>query len=91
MRKNFAHRGDTLGALAQYRAAQPILDSLYAADTSRSTVFRLRGLIHERIGTIYEMTGEVEAALEAYRASLAIRAARRRTRRQQRCDPRPKP
>ena len=73
--KNFAHRGDTLGALAHYRAAQPILDSLYTADSSRATVFRLRGLIHERIGTIYEMTGEVEAALAAYRTSLDIREA----------------
>ena len=73
--KNFVHRGDTLGALAQYRAAQPILDSLYAADTTRANVFRLRGLIHERIGTIYEMIDDTGAARVAYRASLDLREA----------------
>ena len=72
---NFTHRADTLGALAQYRAAQPILDSLYAADSSRSNVFRLRGLIHERIGTIYELVGEAEAARAAYHTSLTLREA----------------
>jgi tetratricopeptide (TPR) repeat protein len=73
--QNFANRGDTLGALAQYQTAQAILDSLYRADSSRTNVFRLRGLIHERIGTIYEMRADVDAALAAYRASLDVRAA----------------
>ncbi len=72
---NFANRGDADAALEAYRTARPLLDSLYAADTSQAQVFRLRGLIYERIGTVYDLQANHEAALDAFGSSLALRQA----------------
>ncbi len=72
---NFSNLGDSLAALALYHRAQPLLDSLYAVDSSQANVFRLRGLIHERIGTIYDLMDQNDAALEAFQTSLELREA----------------
>ncbi len=72
---NFPNRQDTVAALNAYLQAQPVLDSLHRADASPERVARLRGLIRERTGTMYEMMGKQQAAFEAFSASLALREA----------------
>ncbi len=70
---NFANRDQPAEALRQYRAAEALLAPLYAADSSAARPMRLFGLVYERIGTIHDQQGRLEAALRAYRRSADLR------------------
>jgi tetratricopeptide (TPR) repeat protein len=70
---NFPNLGRRPDALAQYRTAERILTSLHTADEASPLVGRLYGLIYERIGTIHDTEGRLEAATAAYERSLQLR------------------
>ncbi len=70
---NFANLGDQAGAMQNYRLSSEILEYLYGTDSANPKTRRLLGLIYERIGTMLELDGKVEEALNTYRKSLAIR------------------
>jgi len=72
---NFTNRGDPDSALVYYRLAQPMLDSLYMADTTSTRTLRLRGLIYERVGTMHDLQGEVEEARRTFQTSAVLREA----------------
>ncbi|HYY43245.1 MAG TPA: protein kinase, partial [Pyrinomonadaceae bacterium] len=70
---NFSNAGDQAGALASYRAAAEILESLSTADPANAKTRRLHGVIYERLGTMLQAQGDIGAALDAYSKSLVIR------------------
>ena len=74
---NFANRGRPADALAQYRAAEALLSPLHAADSTAAraatNTARLVGLVYERIGTIHDQEGRLQAALQAFRRSADLR------------------
>lgn len=72
---NFPNRQDTSAALGAYLQAQPVLDSLDRVHVAPERIGRLRGLIRERTGTMYEMMDNQRAALDAFSESLALREA----------------
>jgi tetratricopeptide (TPR) repeat protein len=72
---NFANRGRPADALVQYRDAEAILTQLHSADSTAANTTRLFGLVYERIGTIHDQQGRLDAALEAYRRSADLREA----------------
>jgi hypothetical protein len=73
--QHFPNAGDLTGALQQYRLSQEILQARAAADATNLITRRCLGLIYERLGTILKMQGELGAALDSYRTSLALREA----------------
>lgn len=70
---NFSNSGRPSAALDRYLAAKPILQALHESDSTHHRVYRLMGLIEERIGTIEVATGDLEAGREAFLHSLHIR------------------
>ena len=72
---NFPNREKPEAALALYHTARPILERLYAADTTYLPALRMLGVLDERVGAIYELQNDTTAAGAAYRASLARREA----------------
>lgn len=70
---NFPNVGKIEEALQNYQYALNILQSLSWSDSSNVTVRRYLGLVHERIGTIFDLKSDPETALQSYHASLTIR------------------
>jgi len=70
---NFPNLGDQAGAMQNYRLSSEILEYLNGTDSANPKTHRLLGLIYERIGTMLELDGKVDEALNTYRQSLAIR------------------
>lgn len=72
---NFPNAGDQASAMTNYQYSSEILTALYAADPSDQRTRRLLGLIYERLGTLQEIGGRLEEALDTYSKSLALREA----------------
>ncbi|WP_457652998.1 protein kinase domain-containing protein [Rhodocaloribacter sp.] len=70
---NFPNRDKPEQALALYDPARPILERLYAADTTYLPALRMLGVLDERVGAVYELLNDTMGARAAYRASLARR------------------
>lgn len=68
-----AHRGDTAGALENYRKALAIRESLAAARPADSDARRELAESCDKIADISELMGDLNGALDYYRRSLAIR------------------
>ncbi|HEV3410346.1 MAG TPA: tetratricopeptide repeat protein, partial [Chthoniobacterales bacterium] len=69
---NFPNGGDPDGALRNYHAALHILQSLVSARDEFKTQ-RLLGVVHERLGTIFEAVRDFPEAEHHYSESRAIR------------------
>ncbi len=65
-------RGDSTAALAQYRAAASIDDSLISEDPNDQVWLRSRSHSHERVGNALLSQGNDAAALAEFRTSLEI-------------------
>ena len=72
---NFPNAGDEAGAMANYQASAAVWQALDKANPNNSDIRGWLGLIHERIGAIYEQQGKIDAALGSYRESQTIREA----------------
>jgi eukaryotic-like serine/threonine-protein kinase len=70
---NYANLGDSDGAMQNYRAAAKILESLRLAGAADARTRRFLGMIHERIGAVFEARGDVPGALAEYQRSAEIR------------------
>jgi tetratricopeptide (TPR) repeat protein len=70
---NFPNAGDEAGAMANYQASSAIWHALDKANANSPDIPSWLGRIHERIGTILEQQGKIDAALESYRESQTIR------------------
>ncbi|MBE7447464.1 MAG: serine/threonine protein kinase [Kofleriaceae bacterium] len=68
-------QGDLPAALASYRAALAIRETLAAADPDHATWQRELSVSHDRIADVSRLQGDLPAALAAYRRSLAIAEA----------------
>lgn len=72
---NFPNLGKVDGALQHYQQALSILNVLTVSDSSDVSTRRHLGLIHERIGTIFEVKSQPAQAAESYQKSMLIRSA----------------
>ena len=72
---NFPNAGDEAGAMANYQASLAVWQALDQANPNNPDIRSWLGLIHERIGSIFEQQGKIDAALESYRESQTIREA----------------
>ena len=65
-------QGDRDGALAAYRAALAIAETLARRDPANTEWQRDLSVSHDRIGDVLRSQGDRDGALTAYRAALAI-------------------
>jgi len=72
---NFPNAGDEAGAMTNYQASLAVWQALDQANPNNSDIRSWLGLIHERIGSIFEQQGRIDVALESYRESQTIREA----------------
>jgi tetratricopeptide (TPR) repeat protein len=72
---NFPNAGDEAGAMANYQVSSAIWHALDKANANSPDIRSWLGRIHERIGTILEQQGKIDAALGSYRESQTIREA----------------
>ena len=72
---NFPNAGDEAGAMANYQASSAVWQALDTANPNNPDIRGWLGLIHERIGAIFEQQGKIDAALDSYRESQSIREA----------------
>jgi non-specific serine/threonine protein kinase/serine/threonine-protein kinase len=72
---NFPNAGDNAGAMANYLASSTIWQALDKTNANSIDIRSWLGRIYERIGTIQEQQGKINAALESYRESQTIREA----------------
>ena len=70
-----AHRGDTEGALINYRKALAIRETLVAVRPNDTEARRELAESCDKLGDISELKGDLSGALELYRRSLSIRSA----------------
>ena len=70
---NFPNAGDEAGAMANYQASSAVWQGLDQANPNNPDIRSWLGLIHERIGAIFEQQGKIDNALESYRESQTIR------------------
>ena len=70
---NFANRGDTQAALAEYGTALNILQKLPRPEGDDFKTERMIGVVEERLGTMFETAHDVAAARQHYESSCAIR------------------
>ncbi|MFN2508219.1 MAG: protein kinase [Chthoniobacterales bacterium] len=70
---NYVNLGDQASAMENYHAAVRILETLYAADPRDARTRRFLGIMHERIGAVLELQGDIPGALTEYRRSAEIR------------------
>ena len=73
--RNFPNAGRTAEALDVYRRTLPALQELAAADPRNDRVLRYLALIHERLGSMFEVTQDLDAALASYQESFRLRLA----------------
>ena len=59
--------------MQNYRVALKILESLHAADPTDAKTRRFLGMIHERIGAMFELQKDISGALAEYQKSAEIR------------------
>lgn len=64
--------GDTAGALASFRKAQTLLESLFAAEPRNRTVQRNLGAIYRFMGNILGDTGDIDGALKNQRKAVTM-------------------
>jgi non-specific serine/threonine protein kinase/serine/threonine-protein kinase len=67
-----ANLGDTAGALASYRKALAIAESLVTAHPNDAEAQRTLALIYQRLGDLQGWTGDLNGAVESARKSLAF-------------------
>ncbi len=72
---NFPNAGQTAEAQRHYDAALTMLRTLAAEPGAEARVRRYVGIVLERIGTMHEVTGALDAAQVAYAESFSIRQA----------------
>ena len=72
---SFPNDGQPREALAHYRVSSAILEELFRRDPADPRTRRFLGIVHERLGTVFNELGETSRALDAYRRSFAIREA----------------
>jgi eukaryotic-like serine/threonine-protein kinase len=72
---NFPNAGDEAGSMANYHLSSAIWQALDKANPNSLDIRSWLGRIHERIGTILEQQGKIDASLESYRESQTIREA----------------
>ncbi|MDQ6861275.1 MAG: protein kinase, partial [Verrucomicrobiota bacterium] len=70
---NYPNTGDVAGALAQYQEALRIFQSLPPPGPDDFKRTRLVGVVEERLGTMFEVQGNVAEAQQHYASSKAIR------------------
>jgi len=70
---NYVNFGDQKGAMENYQAAARILESLYSANSGDVRTRRFLGMIHERIGAVFEFQKDVPGTLAEYQRSAEIR------------------
>jgi|GEM_PF-2606519 len=71
----YANLGDTAGALASYRQALEIRESLLATHPSDAQIRRDTSAAYIGIGDLLAATGDTKGSLENYRKALAVREA----------------
>jgi eukaryotic-like serine/threonine-protein kinase len=70
---NFPNAGDQEGAMESYRAALQLFDRLHAAEPQDVRHRRFLGVIHERLGAMYQLRNDLDRALAEYQQSAEIR------------------
>ncbi|NBC25444.1 MAG: protein kinase [Bacteroidetes bacterium] len=70
---NFQNLGMPDSSLTLYKSAESILDRLYQRPEKSTRVVRYNGLIHERIGVIYEQLRQTESSIEHFEKSMEMR------------------
>jgi eukaryotic-like serine/threonine-protein kinase len=70
---NFPNNRDQAGSLTNYLASLAIFQSLDKSDPNNPKIRRFLALVHERIGTMHELEGNIVSARENYLESQAIR------------------
>ncbi|MDQ2919428.1 MAG: hypothetical protein M3R10_06080, partial [Verrucomicrobiota bacterium] len=70
---NFTNLGDQAGAMQRYATALGILVRLYEQTPHDAKTRRYLGIIHERIGAMYEQRNDAAGARAEYQSSAAIR------------------
>jgi serine/threonine protein kinase len=69
----FVNRGDMGGASAAYDSALARMDRPPLRDDTRFETQRIRGVLHERRGTLAQAKGDARLATEEFAASLRVR------------------
>jgi serine/threonine protein kinase/tetratricopeptide (TPR) repeat protein len=72
----FANLGDTSGAIASYEKALALRQQVVAAAGAPTEAQRELAASWDRLGEVREFTGEVDAAIDAYRTGLELRKRR---------------
>ena len=67
-----ANLGDTAGALASYRKALAIAETLVVGHPADAEAQRTLALIHQRVGDLKAWTGDISGAVESARESLTF-------------------
>jgi eukaryotic-like serine/threonine-protein kinase len=70
---NFTNLGDPQNALQKYEEAETIFNNLYMNNPDVIQYIRFRGLIYERLGTLFEHRQFYQEALWAYEISMDMR------------------
>ncbi|MGH9830180.1 MAG: hypothetical protein ACREDR_43775, partial [Blastocatellia bacterium] len=71
-RPGFPNLGDTAGALASYKKALTIRETLVARDPSNTGLKSDLEVSYERMGDVLRMTGDTGGSLETYQKGLAL-------------------
>ncbi len=70
---NFANLGNVQEALKKYEEAEKIFSNLFMNSQDNIQYIRFRGLIYERLGTLFENQALFQEALWAYEESMEMR------------------
>jgi len=70
---SFPNLGKASDALAMYQIVEGLLSERQRLGESEDRTSRISGVIHERIGSVLVTLGDLEAALDRFEQSLAIR------------------
>ncbi|TVQ05030.1 MAG: serine/threonine protein kinase [Balneolaceae bacterium] len=70
---NFTNLGNIEEAFRKYEEAEKILSNLYTKEPQNIKYIRFRGLIYERLGTLFENREHLNEALWAYEISMEMR------------------
>jgi tetratricopeptide (TPR) repeat protein len=72
---NFPNASEHASAMVNYQNSSAILETLDSFNPGDQRTRRLLGIIHERVGTLQELEGNLAAALDTYLKSLVLREA----------------